>query len=81
MNQSEPAAVAPPKARKFEAAPDAVAQKDFAKAVGAAHVEPSKPRQAVASTGSSTATEEELTTSRLLDAKRRARERMNESNE
>ncbi|MEE9211349.1 MAG: VWA domain-containing protein [Phycisphaeraceae bacterium] len=75
--------VAPPPAatRKFEAEPDAVAAEDFSDAVGAAKDSPTKPRRTTPVGTAETSTEQTDTTSRLLDAKRRARQRMNETDE
>ena len=71
----EPVAAPPPsRTRKFEAAENAEPAADFADAVGAAKQEtPRGPAVAVSPDGDTI--EDESTTSRLLDAKRRAREK------
>ncbi len=67
-----PAAPPPPSSRKFEAAPDAKASEDFASAVGAATEAP----RFEAPTAAPPAADQADATSRLLDAKRRAQERL-----
>ncbi len=75
QSEADPLVLAPSKKRKFEAAKDFQAQDDFTQAVGGADQDPSSTSIPAATSGPKDQTKEQgPTTSRLLAAKRRARE-------
>ncbi len=71
---SDPLAPAPSKKRKFEASKDFQAQDDFTQAVGGADVNDTATNATTRNPGGDATNDDGPTTSRLLAAKRRARE-------